>query len=60
MRFPRRVVEAVRNKPRDLHLCITGRDAKAELIEVADTVTEFVKVKHAYDAGVKAMRGIEF
>lgn len=54
------VVEAVRNKPRDLHLCITGRDAKAELIEVADTVTEFVKVKHAYDAGVKAMRGIEF
>ena len=54
------VVEAVRNKPRDLHLCITGRDAKPELIEVADTVTEFKKVKHAYEAGVRAMRGIEF
>jgi cob(I)alamin adenosyltransferase len=37
-----------------------GARRQAELIEVADTVTEFVKVKHAYDAGVKAMRGIEF
>ena len=55
-----KVVEAVKNKPEDLHLCITGRDAKPELIEVADTVTEFMKVKHAYDAGIKAMRGIEF
>ncbi len=55
-----KVVEAVRNKPEALHLCITGRDAKPELIEVADTVTEFKKVKHAYDAGIRAMRGIEF
>ena len=48
------------NKPRRLHLLITGRNAPAELIEYADTVSEMVKVKHAFDAGVKARAGIEF
>jgi cob(I)alamin adenosyltransferase len=39
---------------------VTGRDAPDELIEVADTVTEMRKVKHAYDEGVSALKGIEF
>ncbi len=39
---------------------ITGRDAAPELIEIADTVTEMRKVKHAYDRGIKARKGIEF
>lgn len=54
------VVETLRNKPHDLHVVITGRDAKAELIAIADTVTEMKPVKHAFDAGIQAQRGIEF
>ena len=58
---PRQVIDWLQtNKPRRLHLLITGRNAPAELIEYADTVTEMVKVKHAFDAGVKARAGIEF
>ena len=47
-------------KPPRLHLLITGRNAPAALIDYADTVTEMVKVKHAFDAGIKARAGIEF
>ncbi len=54
------VVEAVRNKPLDLSIVITGRDAKPELIEVADTVSEVRAVKHAFASGIRARRGIEF
>ena len=42
------------------NVVITGRDAAPELIEVADTVTEMRKVKHAYDRGIKAKKGIEY
>jgi cob(I)alamin adenosyltransferase len=38
----------------------TGRDAPPELIEVADTVTEMVKVRHAFDRGIRARRGIDY
>ncbi|MEM9729938.1 MAG: cob(I)yrinic acid a,c-diamide adenosyltransferase [Myxococcota bacterium] len=54
------VVEALKNKPTELSICVTGRGAKDELIEVADTVSEMRLVKHAYEAGIKARRGIEF
>lgn len=49
-----------REKPPWMHLILTGRDAPAELIEVADTVTEMRKIKHAFDAGINAEQGIEF
>ncbi len=42
------------------NVVITGRNAAPELIEVADTVTEMRKVKHVYDRGVKAKKGIEY
>jgi cob(I)alamin adenosyltransferase len=42
------------------NVVVTGRDAPAELVEVADTVTEMRKVKHAYDRGIKAKKGIEY
>jgi cob(I)alamin adenosyltransferase len=54
------VVEVLKQRPRDKHICITGRDARPELIEVADLVTEMTLVKHPYEAGFKAQRGVEF
>ena len=47
-------------KPADKHVVITGRNAKPELIEMADLVTEMTLVKHPFRAGVKAQKGIEF
>lgn len=54
------VVNTLANKPPELHICVTGRDANAALIELADTVTEMRAVKHAYEAGIRAQRGVEF
>jgi cob(I)alamin adenosyltransferase len=54
------VVETLRNRRPDLHVVVTGRNAKAELIEAADLVTEMTPVKHHFAAGVKAQEGIEF
>ena len=54
------VVETIRSRPGDVSVVATGRDAPAELREIADTVTEMVAEKHAFDAGIAAMRGIEF
>lgn len=53
------VLAALRTRPRDTHVVVTGRGAPSELLELADTVTEFRKLKHHYDAGVPAQRGIE-
>ena len=53
------VVEAIRNRPDHVNVIATGRDAPLELIDVADTVTEMTKVKHAFDRGVRAKRGID-
>ena len=54
------VVAALRARRPDLHVVVTGRNAKAELIEAADLVTEMSAVKHHFAAGVKAQEGIEF
>jgi len=54
------VVDFLRNKPPDLHVVVTGRNAKEELIEIADLVTEMTMVKHPFRSGVKAQIGIEF
>jgi len=54
------VLDALRNKPTMLSIVITGRGAPSELIELADTVTEMTPVKHAFEAGIRAQRGIEF
>jgi cob(I)alamin adenosyltransferase len=48
------------NRPEDMHLVITGRDAPAALIEYADLVTEMVEVKHPFQKGIQAQPGIEF
>ena len=54
------VVAALKAKPRDLHIVVTGRNAPSQLIEAADLVTEMTLVKHPFRAGVKAQPGIEF
>jgi cob(I)alamin adenosyltransferase len=54
------VLDALRGKPRDLHVVVTGRNAKPELIELADLVTEMTMLKHPFRSGVKAQKGIEF
>ncbi|MFZ5674918.1 MAG: cob(I)yrinic acid a,c-diamide adenosyltransferase [Pseudomonadota bacterium] len=54
------VLETLRNKPADKHVIVTGRNAKEELIEIADLVTEMEQVKHPFRSGVKAQVGIEY
>jgi cob(I)alamin adenosyltransferase len=54
------VVDALESRPEDVSVIITGRDAPSELVDMADTVTEMRKVKHAYDSGVMARRGIDY
>jgi cob(I)alamin adenosyltransferase len=54
------VLELVASKPADLHLVLTGRNAPQELIDVADLVTEMRPVKHPYEQGIMAQRGVEF
>ncbi|MCP2163361.1 cob(I)yrinic acid a,c-diamide adenosyltransferase [Goodfellowiella coeruleoviolacea] len=54
------VVAALRQRPGRQHVVITGRDAPAALVEVADLVVEMTKVKHPMDAGQKGQRGIEW
>ena len=54
------VLETLAAKPEDLHVVVTGRNAKDELIDMADLVTEMTQVKHPFRSGVKAQTGIEF
>jgi cob(I)alamin adenosyltransferase len=54
------VLDVLKNKPADKHIVITGRNAKEELIEIADLVTEMELIKHPFRSGVKAQAGIEF
>ena len=54
------VVATIRERPATVSIVATGRDAPAALVDVADTVTEMRKVKHAYDAGIAAKKGIDY
>jgi len=54
------VIATLQARRSDLHIVVTGRNAKPELIEAADLVTEMTLVKHHFTAGVKAQEGIEF
>jgi cob(I)alamin adenosyltransferase len=54
------VLAALAARRPDLHIVVTGRNAKAPLVEAADLVTEMTLVKHHFTAGVKAQPGIEF
>jgi len=54
------VVKLIKDKPPDVELILTGRYADTRLIEMADLVTEMVKVKHPFDKGIKARKGIEY
>jgi cob(I)alamin adenosyltransferase len=55
-----KVIEALKNRPRDKHVCVTGRDAKPELMEIAELVTEMRMIKHPFHQGIKAQRGVDF
>lgn len=53
------VLETLRARPPHVHVVVTGRRCPSELVDLADTVTEMTKIKHAFNAGVPAQRGIE-
>jgi len=57
---PGMVAETLRNRPEMVHVILTGRNAHPSLVEIADTVTEMREVKHAYQKGILAQRGIEY
>jgi cob(I)alamin adenosyltransferase len=54
------LVGAIRGRPEHVNIVATGRNAPEQLIELADTVTEMRKVKHAFDRGIRARRGLDF
>jgi cob(I)alamin adenosyltransferase len=57
---PVNVADALKKKPEMVHVILTGRNAHPTIVELADTVTEMRQVKHAYEKGVVAQRGIEY
>ncbi len=54
------VVATLRDRPADVNVIVTGRDAPASIVEIADTVTEMTEIKHAYQQGIRAKRGIDY
>ncbi|MEG6617140.1 cob(I)yrinic acid a,c-diamide adenosyltransferase [Peptococcaceae bacterium 1198_IL3148] len=54
------VVELIKTKPQHLHIILTGREASAEIIDLADLVTKMEMIKHPYQKGITAQKGIEF
>jgi cob(I)alamin adenosyltransferase len=54
------VLEIIRRKPPLMHLVLTGRDARPEVIELADTVSEIREIKHAYRKGIEPQPGIDY
>lgn len=57
---PAEVIETIRTRPAHVNVVATGRDAPSGLVDIADTVTEMLKVKHPYDEGVMSRRGIDY
>lgn len=57
---PENALKTLTAKPAELHVAVTGRDAPERLMEAADLVSEVRAVKHPYEAGIKAQKGIEF
>ncbi len=55
-----KVIEVLKQKPENVHVVLTGRNAHEKIIEIADLVTEMKEIKHPYQKGIKAQRGIEF
>jgi cob(I)alamin adenosyltransferase len=55
-----KIAEGLKNKPEMVNVILTGRNAHPTIVELADTVTEMRQVKHAYEKGVMAQRGIEY
>ncbi len=56
----KQVLDLVKERPERLHLVLTGRDAKREIMELADLVTEMREIKHPFQKGILAVRGIEY
>ncbi len=54
------VLDLIKAKPRLRHLVLTGRDAHPQVIELADTVSEIRKIKHAYRQGIEPQPGIDY
>lgn len=54
------VIEALRSRPEKVNVILTGRDAPQALLDLADTATEMRSVKHAYDSGIRAKKGIDY
>jgi cob(I)alamin adenosyltransferase len=54
------VAESLKKRPEMVHVILTGRNAHPTITDLADTVTEMRQVKHAYEKGVQAQRGIEY
>ncbi len=53
------VLLTLKNRPKHVHVVLTGRDCPQEIIDLADTVTEMTMIKHAFDSGIPSQRGIE-
>jgi cob(I)alamin adenosyltransferase len=53
-------IHAARKQQPSIHIVVTGRDAPQELLDAADLVTEMTEIKHPFQAGIRAQRGIEF
>ncbi len=54
------VIGAIKNRAQTVNVVLTGRDAPAALLDIADTVTTMADTKHAYNAGIAAKRGIDY
>ena len=54
------VLDLVKSKPKEVDLVLTGNYAKDEIIEIADLVTEMREIKHPFQKGIKAKKGIDF